>query len=73
MGRLVEKGDRGSRLVGSAGKAVGLIGGGFALWMAFCLFLGLASMAGVGYAIYWGLSIAQQAVDQNAPTQVIEE
>lgn len=46
--------------------------GGFVLWFAFCLMLGLASLGGIGYAIYWGLSIAQQAVDQQETHQLSE-
>ena len=42
----------------------------FWLWFAFCLMLGLASLGGIGYAIYWGLSIAQQAVDGQTTHQL---
>ena len=44
----------------------------FGLWFVFCLMLGLASLGGIGYAIYWGLSIAQQAVDQQETHQLSE-
>lgn len=37
---------------------------GFALWFAFCLLMGLGALGGMGYAIYWGLSIAERAVAQ---------
>lgn len=37
----------------------------FVLWFAFCAVLSLATLGGLGYAIYWGLSIAENAVEQS--------
>lgn len=45
-------------------------GVGFGLWFAFCLLMGLATMGALGYAVWWGLSIAERAVEQNETHQV---
>lgn len=37
---------------------------GFAGWFILCAVLGIASLVGLGYAVYWGLSIAETAVEQ---------
>lgn len=45
----------------------------FWLWGAFCLLMGLATLGGIGYAIYWGLSIAERAVDGGQETHQVQE
>lgn len=46
------------------------VGGGFILYAVFSLAVSLAVMGGLGYAIYWGLSIAERAVEQGDSHQV---
>lgn len=45
------------------------------IWVTFSLVLGLAALGSLGYAIYWGLSLAERAVDNAAPTthQLMDE
>jgi len=42
-----------------------VFGVGFMAWFIFCLLLGLATLGGLGYAVYWGLSLAERAVEQS--------
>lgn len=42
-----------------------IFGAGFAVWFVFCLLLSLGMLAGGVYAVYWGLSLAERAVEQN--------
>ena len=38
----------------------------FAGWFIFCAVLSIASLVGLGYAVYWGLGIAETAVEQSS-------
>lgn len=45
---------------------------GFIIYAVFSLAVSLAIMGGIGYAIYWGLSIAERAVEQDETHQVVD-
>ncbi len=40
-----------------------LFGGAWLAWMLLCCVLSGAMISGIGYAIYWGLSLAERAVE----------
>ncbi len=43
-------------------KLRGLVGAGFGLWFVFCGLMSLVTIVGLGYAIYWALTIVERAV-----------
>lgn len=52
------------------GPAFPGFGWGFRLWMLFCILVAVSVLGGLGYAVFWGLSIAERAVEQSETHQV---
>jgi len=60
----------GAKLFGGIFGAVGTI---WLAWALFCCVLSGTVLCGVGYAIYWGLSLAERAVEVHERGEVASD